>query len=142
MGIIKHFKTTFNVNAWLGTDHLKKNASQIKSIITGLKNPVREGNFEGKTFQDYVEHYQLTDKILDKRKQFSRALTYFYFGFGLGMFMYMFYQFSHTYLLGGIFSLVLSVLLFAYGLREQVVYMQIKHRQLRVSIWKAIKEWF
>jgi len=140
MGIRKFFKKQFNTSDWLGTEQLKSSMSTVKGIYKDTFKGGKEEVFKGETFKEYVSHYQITPEEIENRKNMSHRFVYVYGGCGLGLLLYMFYQFFAAHILGGFMCLVLALLFFAYGLKEQFRYIQFKQKKLKVNFKECFKE--
>jgi len=142
MGIRKFIKKQFNVGDWLGKQHLKDSMRTVKDIYKDTLKQKNQEDFKSNTFDEYIDHYQITPEEIEKTKKTSRLLVYVYGGFSFGLFLYMFHQFFSGHLLGGIMCLVLSLLFLAYGLKEQLRYVQFKEKKLKITVkefFKALK---
>lgn len=142
MGIRKFLKKQFEVKQWFGVDSLKQSTRVTKSLIKSFVNVNKKqgDTYKADTFQDCINHYQLTPDDLRKKQQLSMCLVYIYLGCSIGLFLYVFCQFWASHIWGGLMSLVMSAVLFLYGFKEYTTYYQIKHQVLKFKVRDCLKE--
>jgi hypothetical protein len=142
MGIRRFFKKQFNLKEWCDFEGLKQSSrvtkNIFKSVLSAHKN--KAASAPGKTFEECVNYYQLTEKDLQKQKRFSLRLVYIYMGCSIGLFLYAFYQLFLFHILAVLMTVVLGAVLFLYGLKEYTQVFQIKHRTLKFKLKDCLKE--
>lgn len=143
MGVKKVLKAAtvggLNPKRWLGLGQLKSQSKTVTSLVKDTFKSQKEGDgYQPTSFEDCMQHYDLTEAGLQKKMKTSQYMTYFCLGLSVLTFLYMFYQFLHTSLLGGLMCLVLTFVLWALAFREHFNLYQMRERRLGCSV----KEWF
>ena len=124
----RSFQRFFDVSSWLGTDEIKKNTSNLKSLAVTLFTVAKPERRE--TFEEAVERYQLSEEDIQKRKQaFFQVAMLYLAAFFLDI-VYVFYLFRTQRHMPATMALAFSAVLFSMFFRQHFWYTQMKHRRL------------
>lgn len=124
---------------WLGIGSLKQQSSRAGKLIKGtFKTGKQEDHYKPTSFEDCMQHYNVTEQDLEKLKRNAHYTSLFCVLLSVVTFAYMFYLFASGPAVGGIMCFVLTILLWAMAIRESFNLFQMKQRRLGCTF----KEWF
>lgn len=135
----KFVKPFVNFPQWLGWKQIVSSTRALKELAKTAFQ-ISKGESRKESFEQAVSRLRLTEEDLKKRKKMFLRMALFYFLIGAGLFGYGIYLFVSTpYFLGGLLTLILSMLMFTYAYREHFWYFQLKARKLGCSFndWMA-----
>jgi len=142
MGVKKVLKAGFisslNPKKIIGLDSLKQQTSLLGSIFKTAFGRKNKDAYQPESFQDAMDHYNVSEEALEKRMRNSLYTVYFCLSLSLITLSYSFYQFSVPSFVGGLMCIVLTILLWSMAFREHFNLFQMRQRRLGCSF----KEWF
>jgi hypothetical protein len=151
VGVQKVVKKIFTLglepSAWIGVDQIKENGGLISRLFSRLfsRRKLDDEHAQQRiqeTFQQMVARQGMSTDDLKGRKRLAVILTFSYILVFFSLIAYSFYLFylfsAAVFILSGLLFLILSALLLLNGLRENIVYYQLKYRRTNLS-WS---HWF
>jgi intracellular multiplication protein IcmV len=143
MGVKRVIKRGFfsglNPLQWIGYEQIANNGRTIKNMVDNIIQPNANQEFTAaKSFEECMQHYQLTEEGLKKRMKNSLRVAQVCLTTSILMIAYWIYLFIHGLPLAAVVCIVLTLLLWAYAFREHFNYFQMKQRRLGCTF----KEWF
>lgn len=148
-GFIKNtFGFLFDFKKWTNFEEITNNAKFIANSTrelcrvsdqNGDDSEGQQQKISGiQSFESVVEEYRLTGVEIKKKERFILYYLFSYLLTGIGLLIYLFYLISHDgKLLAVLATLILTVLLLMYALREHLLFMQLRRRKLGCTF----KEW-
>ncbi len=141
MGVKSILGRGLNPKQWLGIESLKQQTKVLsqtfKSAIL-LKDQEHSDHYKPASFEECLQHYQISEDDLKIKMRNSLWTAYFCLGLSVGTLSYMLYQFGHHMLLGALMCITLTLLLWVMALREHFYFFQMRQRRLGCTL----KEWF
>ena len=122
---------------WVGYEQIAANGRTIKNIVNGITKSTKS-TYHPMTFEECMQHYNLTEDDIKKRMKNSRIVAIICLSLSICMTVYMFYLFVRHLPLSAIICAVLTLVLLAYAFREHFNYFQMKQRRLGCTF----KDWF
>lgn len=136
--VSKGVSSGFRINRWLGTDRIKASTQSVRKLAKAAVKTEQEEAIAGKSFEEVLRHYNMTEDDLKKRIDQGNKIILFCLGGSVLSFAYMIYQFSSQEIIAGIVCGMLTLLMLAYAFREHFNIFQMKQRRLGCTM----KEWF
>lgn len=130
-------KSVINPRKWVRYDAVVDNTKFVAGLFKDTVSK-QASEQEPEIFDEAIQRLKISEEDLTRRKRAFLIYSMMYFGIGLGLFAYFCYLLFMAHLLASLMSLALMFLAFAYAMRENFWYMQMKKRKLGCSLG----EWF
>lgn len=130
----------FSPTRWMSVESIRENGHFIGELFRTVfyRKNKKDNPLKKKSFDEVMQHYNMTEKDLEMRMRKSQLLILFCLGLGVLVLGYMIYLFIDDQLLAGFICLMLSFVMFSYVFREHFNLFQMRQRRLGCTL----KEWF